>query len=433
MKGLAAILLATAYLILGSYAVPSMRIEIFGIDLPYTVPILLCSASVYMLEKGPVALFRNIPIILGCVLYLAATTLAVALNQISGSTELFKAFVFPLSLFLVTMVCESTRSATSITTALALTGIAVFGYGVYGYLTWNVGDYLEHTYNYFGVTYKPSTRNGDQLYFLIAAAVLIGFQLTPSRKKLTVLLKVLSILILGAIYLGVALSYSRGAWVTLAALSLVGLFLADRAQKAAVVRAGLAFAGLFLVIVAGFSLFRSVQENSSVGDILAARFESIYTLDNVEGSNSNQLRILLLKQSMELIAANPLGIGVGAAGGILVVDGSSYGNHAENSYIQVALERGLLGLIGFGYLMIYALRRTFINARMPGAPFAARSGFLTAFTLVLYACFNNLIDSAWFWMSFACALGSLCAARSDEMVLRPNMKVQHANPMSRQT
>lgn len=409
MKTLGALLLGIAYLVLGSYAVPSMRIELFGLDFPYAVPVLLCASGVFMLESGPGAIIRNIHIAVGCFVYLFGTALASVLNQISLSGDLFKAAVFPLSLFLVTMICDSPRSATIISGALAITGVAVFCFGVYGYVTWNVGDYVEHTYNYFGVTYKPSTRNGDQLYFLIAASILMAFLLTPANNRKTNWLKALSLAALGAIYLGIALSYSRGAWVTLAALTLTALFLADRTQKAAALRAVAIVSGVFLVVLVGFSAYRSVQQNSGVLEMLTARFESIYTLDNVEGSNSNQLRVLLIQQTLELIAANPLGIGVGSAGGVLVVDGTSYGNHAENSYLQVALERGLIGLIGFGYLMTYVLHKTLINARLQGASFAARAGFLIAFTLGLYASFNNLVDSAWFWMSLACASASLVA------------------------
>lgn len=407
MRTLGTLLLAIAYLVLGSYAVPSMRIEIFGLDFPYAVPVLLCASGVFMLESGLGALVRNIPIAVACLMYLAGTALASILNQVSLSADLFKAAVFPLSLFLVTMICDSPRSATLISAALAITGVAVFCYGIYGYVTWNVGDYIEHTYNYFGVTYKPSTRNGDQLYFLVAAAILMAFLLTPTRKRKQNWIKALSLAALGAIYLGIALSYSRGAWITLAALTFTALFLADRTQKAAALRAFAIVVGVFLVVLVGFSAYHSLQKNSGVVEMLTARFESIYTLDNVEGSNSNQLRVLLIQQTLELIAANPLGIGVGSAGGILVVDGTSYGNHAENSYLQVALERGLIGLIGFGYLMTYVLRKTLINARFRGASFAARSGFLIAFTLALYASFNNLVDSAWFWMSLACASASL--------------------------
>jgi len=390
-----------AFLILGTYAVPSLRISLADSNggIPYPVP-LFASLSVMVFLR--VCLwgyrFRSALTVIGVSLYLVSIALSGLVAGHPDWTLSFKYAIFILGSFVISEAASKPDAALHSIRALCVTSIAVFFYGCYGYITEKVGDPMEHSFNYFGVTYIEATRNGDQLYLLVPFAILLG-RLTARPRNIGKYEQLFSwalILLIGA---GVLLSFSRSAWLSMTA-SAAMLCLVSRRQMST---------STISKIIAGFLIlgglaFWVMSGKSDLSEQMANRVTTLYRMADVQGGNSNSARLVLGRQVISTVLKNPFGVGVGNAQYSLRFPDGSAAKHAENAYLQILLEQGFLGLIGYliliGSPMIYLFKR----AQLRYSGFVDRAMLAVLVSFVVFGLFNNLNDNMWYWMIFGLVL-----------------------------
>lgn len=394
------------FLVLGTfwtYAVPSMRIETPIGTIPYAVPLVGLLLIVEFALKPFVLVARDVPINIAICIYLIGTTIAASKGYAPPSL-VFKAIAFPLGMFAVARSIESSRDSGYSLIVLCASTFVILAYGAYGYTTWQTGDRREHEYGYFAVTYMPSTRNGDQMYFLTGSAILLAVLFEGLRTSRISTRKFTSYAGYLAFTGAIILSFCRGAWITAAVVAVCLYSVCANIQSKKRLRnlRNVLIAVVLLGATVAFALSLSGSEKVTE---LEERLSSVFTLEERQGGNSNAYRLDLIDQALGLVAENPMGIGLGAASINLVVDGQDFGNHAENGYIQILLELGPLSFFAFIFILIVSLVRSYRLARRPDANWIDFAMFGLHLTLSSYQMFNNLIDSAWFWICFGLILG----------------------------
>ncbi len=134
---------------------------------------------------------------------------------------------------------------------------------------------------------------------------------------------------------GIALTQSRGGVVALAALSLHALYLAKGR------RLGIAVLGLAACVIISFT----------AGDSIRARFAEV-TADSDYNLHAETGRLEIWRDGLGLFARRPLtGVGIGQFESALGMIGSGYYKAAHNSYLQTAVELGIVGFIAYMALL----------------------------------------------------------------------------------
>jgi O-antigen ligase len=215
-----------------------------------------------------------------------------------------------------------------------------------------------------------------------------------------------SVLCLG----GIAISFSRGAWLgALVALAVLALGIAgERGRNAerGARRGGLrtAILGRWLV---GFFVVLAVVAGLALtlrGDVTAG---------------STPVRLLLWREALGYLAQHPLGIGLDQFGvyhnpssGLSLIDpallGSSeeFAAHPHNLLLDIALRLGPLGLLAFGWL----LARFFRSGMRHAAPLQ-RALALGATAAMAAALTHGLVDNFYFVPDLALAFWLLLALK----------------------
>ena len=104
------------------------------------------------------------------------------------------------------------------------------------------------------------------------------------------------------------------------------------------------FATTFVVVFVAFIIFELLRRRR-----YKQRFESIFTLEEAEGSSS-QKRIIILKDAWSIFIDHPIGVGVGAFP-FVRMKYFKRGQDTHNLYFEVATNLGIQGLVVF-FLMI---------------------------------------------------------------------------------
>jgi O-antigen ligase len=139
-----------------------------------------------------------------------------------------------------------------------------------------------------------------------------------------------------------AATYSRSGWIGTAVSLALLTWWSIRSKKA---KTAYACAAAVLVIIGVISVF-TLKNNSSFENTV---FHTDKSSHSVQSSNAGHAAAL--KNGLKDIASYPLGSGTGTAG-----PASTYNNHpariAENYYIQVGQETGVIGLVLFSAITI---------------------------------------------------------------------------------
>ena len=270
--------------------------------------------------------------------------------------------------------------------ALVVVSILLNLYGYFGFFTGSTGDPIQHALGYWGLWYGRSTRNSDALYMsvgvILVGAYLISHRQTRAKLGQRVMNAVL-ILAFMAMGIAVVISYSRGAWVSvLAGLAYLLLTVRGmpRLRSIALRRLGM------LLILATASCAVFIKLVYATPELLLARWQSLWIL-SIPGV-SNWIRIELLMASVPLVLSHPLGLGVGTF-------------WAENAYLGVVIELGLLALILFLVLVIFPLR--VLVGYVPDA-LAREDGWVywavaaVGITISVHNLFNVEITSMYYWV-----------------------------------
>jgi O-antigen ligase len=280
---------------------------------------------------------------------------------------------------------------------LMASAVGVFFYGVYGYFTGNVGDPIEHAFGYFGVTYLSSTRNSDQLYFLVPFCVCVaGF--LHGGDRLGWLRGSVVFACLLALSLAMVLSYARGAWVVMALITTLWLRKLHVTDRRCFSRRTIV---LVLAVMAACVVW-GVNPDAEDTHLLRERWASVFTMQQDGRGSSNESRVGIASQALAASLRNPLcGVGVGNARYHLSAEGCRFVNHAENVYLQLLLEQGVLGVAAYAVLLMRTWRRLERRRTLAATPLrdSQMSAILTA--LAAYGLFNNLVDNTWYWTVLA--------------------------------
>lgn len=381
------------FLTVGTYAVPELRFH----DVPYTVPIAAILAVVLCIQRSLGRSFRiKRWLLIPTVLYVMSTFLSTLFARSPNWAMTFKYAAFGMIPLAVAAAMQRASTIRHCLVCLMISATAVFLYGTYGYLTGAVGDPIEHAFGYFGVTYMASTRNSDQLFLLVPFAVCMAVFL-HARRRPGWGLCVVSAGLLTAFAIAIALSYARGAWLTVAVVS--GLLL-RRLYKTNKVRFSLR-AGLLGMILLCIGVVWLSRMDTETLYLLRERWESLFTLQIRTGGNSNENRLDLAMQALALGIQDPLfGIGIGNARHYLITSGF-YVNHAENTYLQLFMEQGIMGLGAYVAMLVLTYRQLKQKQLMSATPIMKDQMDAIFFALAFYGFLNSFIDNTWYWTVIA--------------------------------
>ena len=237
---------------------------------------------------------------------------------------------------------------------------------------------------------------------LAAALAVVGTGREPNgQARWRVVFALLSLACLG----GIAVSFSRGAWlgaVAAAAVLALGMTNGQRPRRSSVVGRSsrrLIGLGVALTVLAGLAL-------SIRGDVTGG---------------STPVRLLLWREALGYIARHPLGIGLDQFGlyhdprsGLSLIDpalvGTSeqYAAHPHDLLLDFWLRLGPLGVIGLGWLLARFLRATLrgVSTQASGMAGSIALGALAAMVAALA---HGLVDNFYFVPDLALAFWLLIA------------------------
>lgn len=361
---------------LTSYAIPELRI--FGIPIPFIILIILLPFLLIDNKKNNKLLYFNF-------LFILYILLSLIVNIISKSDldYTLRQFLYPLSTLVIANFLKEKFLNTCLL-GLYLSSILIFSYGLYGFLTWNIGDPIQHTFGYFGITYLESTRNGDLVYLIPGLFLSYIFMVNFNNKIFKLVNAVLFILF----FFSIIANQSRGGFVVI----IFSFFYLLLNKKKYLANLALYIKLFFLTFIAfSFFLFFTYFDQNSI-QIISERFLTIFsTNDNtVSTYNSNSDRIDILIFSIKIFFTNIFGIGI--TGLSEITNGNLF--HAENAFVSILVYYGFIGLFLF-LSTLYRVQKI-INDNINS--FNKIVIILLFYFLLIYSLFNLMIDMLPFWL-----------------------------------
>ena len=278
----------------------------------------------------------------------------------------------------------------------------------FGYGDSTIAPYETINHNIHHIRVASTLRGANPLgaYLVLPISVLAVMFIRQKRQRL-------NIAIFGAgILLALVFSFSRSAWIGAVLAVAVALWLAIKSSRAKR-SIGWAAAGVAVIlIILGFGLRNNLS------------FENfIFHTDKASkiASTSDQGHSAAFKGAVHDIVHQPLGGGVGTAG-----PQSFYNNRpariAENYYLQIGQEAGILGMLLFIAITIYIGKLLFDKRAEPLA--------LILFASLIGLTFVNLLSHAWsddtlayIWWGLA-AIGLSPAILTDRYNRRNGQKIK---------
>jgi hypothetical protein len=266
--------------------------------------------------------------------------------------------------------------------ALTLVGAYRFGFGYEAAKSENVSGFYEavNQYVYFGISYLPSTRNSDALYFACGALIFL-WRFSESPRFIS--WNMLGFFITAC---GVALSLSRGIWIAV----LLAIALSYRpARLGKLLPAAIAIVFCASIIQSEFIF--SLMKNAlvSIFDDKAANIgvNGYYTF-------SNQIREEIYVRAIRDFLSFPLGHGVSYLPSYAPLTGAKR-VHSENLYLDFMIVFGVFALPYFWKVISLIVQtRTIIG------PYAKLVQSM-ALMIAIYLMFNGGMDFAFLWFILA--------------------------------
>jgi O-antigen ligase len=370
---------------LALYQFPTTRVAVLDTQVPYFALALVPVLAVAALGLNRDDLDKSAPAMTAVLLLAIATCVTGLAHPDQDWGEAIKRVGYVAVGALLALLAGRDRVVVSIgllTYALVAAGMAIVGFAL---LAQGVGEARQAFY--FGLHYTSSTRNGDAYFLLLPAFVALGFLSTSIVRPVVRAGAAVALIVLS---IGLLLSFSRGAWLATAAGLTLFLLLGRGHRRPLLVVLG--------VIAIAAALIVSQVTRVPVASQLYDRATSIAQITTAS-SNSNGERLRLLEDSAGLIAQHPLtGSGVGllerAYSHLPDVLGLA---HAENAYVTVLAEYGVLGL--FSLLLVVAWPLVRLRPRRAGAVEPMRLAlFCGLIVLALNAFTDNPVASASYWI-----------------------------------
>lgn len=241
----------------------------------------------------------------------------------------------------------------------------------YGDSTISPYETINHNLNHIRVASTLRGANPLGAYLILPISVLTAVFITQKKQRL-------NIGIFGAgLLLALAFSFSRSAWIGAALAIAITIWLAIKSQRYQRMILWTVTAGIVVIAIVSILLRNNLTYQNFV-----------FHTDKASkiASTSDQGHSAAFKDAVHDIAHHPLGSGVGSAG-----PQSFYNNRpariAENYYLQIGQEAGLLGMFLFMAVCV-AVGKALFNLRTN--PLA-----LVLFASLIGITFVNLLSHAW--------------------------------------
>lgn len=229
-----------------------------------------------------------------------------------------------------------TVSTDAMLRTLILSGILLGCYGYYGYITGKVGTDSQYFWwesaRYWGIHYTESTRNADVHYIVFPFIALLA-----KDKK-----KVIDVVLMLFFGLAMILSMARNTWICVSIVLLVYLFLQnDLNKKMKYISVAILAATIGYLTLNYFGMT----------DYFLGKLISIFSMSGTKMvSNSNGERWKVVLVTLNVISEHLFGVGAEEMHTYYGMAGLKL-NHAENTYLNVWAEMGLVSLISYAYIV----------------------------------------------------------------------------------
>ena len=267
---------------------------------------------------------------------------------------------------------------------IIISGLFLALYGYYGYLTGNVGTeaalFNTRLNRYWGIHYTESTRNADVHYVVFPLiAVLVMKKKNPLHWFMLLLFST-----------AVLLSMSRNAWICISIVFIVYLRLSEHKNK-------FSFIWILLPIMFGLVAGYYLLQYFGLLEFFTQKILSI--VNRSQGiSNSNLQRLQIILVTIETIATHPLGVGSNNmsryfnSAGLLL-------NHAENTYLNITAELGIIAAFAYSLLIILPIKKTRQNYQMEKKYESAdKYVLLSSIYLLITLLFNTETLNCYIWL-----------------------------------
>lgn len=254
---------------------------------------------------------------------------------------------------------------------------------------------------------------------LIPSIFFITHALFCFKKKL---LKMMYIIISSALVALLFWVSSRGALVSLVAGSLFVwiIFSLHKFTLKRLLQAGVI---IFLILLIGYSItpqggkqqivnkvlnpndsnfiYTNLENQSTL--VLYEKFINSKSNHNIIVDSSQETRFQFWSFYLKKVIRHPLGFGPNTHMNIEYKNGTYFNLGPHNTYIEILLWGGLVGLMSFLYLVFFTFKNLIIKLKSNFDPTAlALAGML--FTLSIAIFFNDNLQFYWFWIVLAVAL-----------------------------
>jgi O-antigen ligase len=320
----------------------------------------------------------TLPITLPLLLAFAAALGSVAVNDVPGDVGFYalRMLFEPMLFYFLGFLFPKDRRwvrATIIVFVAVSTSLAL--HGLYQYVThapmparWVDASETDIGTRAYSIIMNP---NGLAAFLLMGALVSMSLALARVSRLAPRLLWALACVVqLG----GIAVTFSRGAWIGLAAGVLVLVIMAYRR---------------YLVVIVGAAVLAWFFAPRAFVDRLTFAFSSAYITKSSQAG-----RLYVWRMALDYAAAHPwLGIGLGTFGGTSAIT-FGYGRlWVDNFYLQLAAEGGLLLLAFFLWILLRAIKGLVKgHGATDGFRRALAAGMIAAFVAVAVA---NVTASVW--------------------------------------
>jgi O-antigen ligase len=381
-------------LILWTYAIPELRI------LKQPLPIFILSI-IFLLIFLVILISKKIPnyslfkIVIFCIITLITSFI---FSTYHNSVVLFTYTSFLIFFYLIYHIFYSFKND-KLLSIFFYTSLLIFLYGLYGYFNWSIGDFNQHLFGYFGVSYLASTRNGDTMYLFVPFwYTLLSFLNKKATSKLAFFSNILILITISA---AIVLTFARGAWISIIlTLFILLIIIIILNKKSILINYTKLFVGLSFCITIIF-IFSPIE----IKKVVQEKFISIISPESVTVSSSNYARADLINSSFGIFMDNPIfGIGVGTTSNFIKYNDGSTANHSENLFLTILVETGILGLIPFLFLHFYYFYLIHYSFKS-SLTFNNLFSFCIFLTLFIYGFFNLMIDSLWYWSLMGISYG----------------------------
>lgn len=340
------------------------------------VSVVLLLWSVMVLRRGEL---WTVPITLPILLALAAAVGSVVVRDVPGDVALFALRVLfqPLLFYFLGFLFPKDRRWVQVAIAVFIAAsVALALHGLYQYVThapmparWVDVREIDIGTRAYSIVQNP---NGLGAFLLMGTLVSLSLALARGLPHIRRAWSGVACIIQLA---GLAVTFSRGAWIGLAAGVAVLLILAYRRYLLPVVAAG---------VLAWFVMPRTFVNR------LTFALSSAYLTKSMAAG-----RLYVWKMSLQYMTAHPwFGVGLGTFGGTAAVT-YGYGRlWVDNFYLQLGAEGGLLLLAFFLWILLRGAKGLVKAQGMGSEPYtrALCSGAFGAFLAVAVA---NLTASVW--------------------------------------